>query len=100
MSKTQHGRDLTGREMAEMLDEFVNAHGKSQIDDFTVQVTMRTHRTLQQGIMRLFIATIEAWANLAEKPGFFDGRNEATVKLAKKMIDATGDKYDRLLPTI
>lgn len=97
MAKTQHGRDLTGKEMAEMLDEFANGAGREQIPAFVEQLTMRTHRTLQQSIMGLFVACIEAWA---EDKGGHDGRNEATVKLAKKMIDGTGDKYDRGLPYV
>ena len=95
--KTQHGRDLTGAEMAQMLDEFVNGGGTEQTAAFVEQVTGRTHRTLQQKIMGLFVATIEAWAE--DKFGH-DLRNEATVKLAKKIVAATGDKYDRFLPLV
>jgi hypothetical protein len=46
--------------------------------------------------MRLFIACIEAWATQEN----FDARNEATIKMAKLIVEATGDKYDRQLPTI
>lgn len=98
--KTQHGRDLTGEEMAQMLDEFCNSMDRRELPKFVEQVTLRTHRTLQQKIMGVFVATIEAWAEQAKSPGHFDARNEATVKLAKKMVDATGDKYDRTLPYI
>jgi hypothetical protein len=97
MAKTQHGRDLTGAEMAVMLDEFANGQPTREVTAFVEQITMRTHRTLQQKIMGLFVACIETWA---EDKGGHDGRNEATVKLAKKMIDGTGDKYDRGLPYI
>ena len=44
------------------------------------------------------VKSLEAWAELPE--GQYDGRNEATVKLARKIIAATGDKYDRFLPLI
>lgn len=95
--KTQHGRDLTGAEMCQMLDEFCNSiGGTDDVKDFVEQLTHRTHRTLQQRIMALFVAAIEAWA--AEE--HFDARNEATVQLAKKIVAATGDKYDRHLPLI
>lgn len=95
MAKTQHGRDLTPEEMAQMLDEFVNGHDDDESRKaFAEQVTLRTHRTLQQNIMRLFVATLEAWA---EAP--YDLRNESTVALAKKFL-ATGDKYDRHLPYV
>jgi hypothetical protein len=96
--KTQHGRDLTGAEMAQTLDEFVNAFSREkEMDDFVKQLTTRTHRTLQQLCMTLFVKCIEAWA---EDKGGHDARNEATVKLAKKIVEATGDKYDRFLPHI
>lgn len=95
MAKTQHGRDLTGEEMAQMIDEFCNASGQDKYAGFVETVVFRTHRTLQQKIMGLFVKTIEAWA---EAP--HDLRNEATVNLAKKIVAATGDKYDRHLPYV
>jgi hypothetical protein len=91
-----HGRELTGAEMAEMLDEFMNSSGNEKIPEFVEQLTCRTHRTLQQRIMGLFVACIEAWA---EAPSY-DARNEATVSLAKKFVAGSGDKYDRFLPFI
>jgi hypothetical protein len=97
--KKQHGRELTPVEMAEMLDEFVNSHDYDpDRAAFVEKVVFGTHRTLQQGIMRYFVALVEKYASLKE--GEFDGRNEHTVKLARKLVDGTGDKYDRYLPTI
>ena len=95
MAKTQHGRDLTGEEMGEMLDEFVNGADKTRMAAFVEQVTKRTHRTLQQKIMGAFVACIESWADSPHDP-----RNEGTVKLCKKIVASTGDKYDRMLPYI
>jgi hypothetical protein len=102
MAKTDHGRNLTGAEMAMMLDEFCNTLGNNdeKLDEFVTQVTRRTHRTLQQKIMGLFVKTIESWSEVAANPNLYDARNEATIKLAKKIVDATGDKYDRGLPCI
>lgn len=96
--KTQHGRELSGAEMAQMLDEFCNGSDKPEQEQFVQQITTRTHRTLQQRIMGLFVKTIEAWAETKEN--WYDQRNEATIKLARKMIAATGDKYDRGLPLV
>jgi uncharacterized protein (DUF2225 family) len=97
--KTQHGRDLEPAEMAQMLDEFVNGHhGKKDIEEFVEQIVYRTHRTLQQSIMRYIVALLEKYATL--EPDRYDARNESTVKLAKKMVEATGDQYDRHLPLI
>jgi hypothetical protein len=94
--KTQHGRDLDGKEMCEMLDEFCNGASVNHYSEFIVQLTQRTHRTLQQKIMGLFISCIEAWSVQSN----YDARNEATIKLCQKIIAATGDKYDRALPYI
>lgn len=46
--------------------------------------------------MSLFLVTIEKWAATPS----FDPRNEATVKICKKIVEATGDKYDRTLPYV
>lgn len=94
--KTQHGRDLSGEQMAEMLDEFCNGADERAYSAFAEQVVTRTHRTLQQRIMTLMIRTIEAWSDTS----YFDARNEATVTLARKIVNATGDRYDRYLPLI
>ena len=73
-----------GEEMAQVLADFVNnmSYQKSQ---FSEQVIYRTHRTLQQSIMELFMNTIYEWSKLEEYS--YDLRNEFTVKLAKKIID-------------
>lgn len=97
MAKTQHGRELTGEEMAQMLDEFVNGGGERETRAFVEQVTKRTHRTLQQRIAALFMRTIEGWAALPEYS--IDPRNEAAVKLSKRIVEVT-DKCERSLPLI
>ena len=101
MAKTQHGSDLTGSELGEMVDEFVNngPTGGSTVKSVVEQIVIRTHRTLQQKIMGLVIALLEGWAKAYEEKNY-DGRNERTCELAHKMIAATGDKYDRTLPYI
>lgn len=99
MAKTQHGRDLTGTEMARMLDEFANGATPGDFTAFAEQVTVGVHRTIQQKIMGLFVKTIEKWA-ADKRSGSFDLRNEATVRLADKFVQATGDEYERYLPLI
>lgn len=56
------------------------------------QTICNGHKTLQQSVMRLFIATIREMAKVPT-----DGRNEAAVKLAKEIIDIA-DKHS--LPLI
>lgn len=46
------------------------------------------HCTLQQNFMRLCIEFIR---QMAEKK-YFDGRNEASVKLAKKIVESVGEE--------
>lgn len=95
MAKTQHGRDLTGREIAEMLEEWSNQADDTDIRDFVEQITQRTHRTLQQRIMAALCQLLVAWSRQTN----FDARNEKTITLAKQFVGGL-DKYDLFLPLI
>ena len=53
------------------------------------------HRTLQQGVTRLFMD----WMRLAAADVHYDLRNEATVLLARKMRD-TPEENDFSLPHV
>ena len=66
--------------MAELLLEFVNSYCHD-IDAFAKTIA-NGHKTLQQSVMRLFIATIRELANV--RP---DARNAETVELAKKIVE-------------
>jgi hypothetical protein len=57
------------------------------VKEFSELVTS-AHRTLQQDAMRLFLECIKIWA----KNEHWDGRNERTVQLAKKIVDFMGDE--------
>jgi len=59
----------------------------------------RSNRPDFASIAGLILAVIEGWAEACDQ-NQFDARNEATVKLMKKIVVATGDKYDRALPFI
>jgi diphthamide synthase subunit DPH2 len=89
---------VTGKEMAQALENFANGCSKTDVEEFVDYIVHNTHRTLQQGIMRIAVTLIEKYATLKE--GEYDLRNEATVKLCKRIVAATGDKYDRGLPLI
>ena len=95
--KTQHGRELTGEEMAQMLDEFVNGAYDKEVKEFVEAVVFRTHRTLQQKIFGLFLSLAEKYSTLNSSQ--YDLRNEQTVKVAKRICEAI-DKYDRHMPLI
>ena len=52
----------------------------------------KDHRTQQQNTMRVFMEVISQWADDAEIENF-DLRNQDTVTLAKKIIDAIPSRY-------
>jgi hypothetical protein len=62
-----------------------------------VEGMSREHRTLQQAFTGLAVSWLMHLASL--KDGEFDGRNEASVQLAKKLLDGK-DRYDLALPMI
>jgi hypothetical protein len=77
-----------GIELGKRLAEFVNAENSDAVAAFVDCITRRTHRTLQQGIMRLFVRLCEAWAKVGEQgEGWYDLRNECTIKAAPKIVD-------------
>lgn len=57
-----------------------------------VEVVTNEHRSLQQSAFRLFAACIQEWATHE----FYDARNEATVSLSKRIVDALGDDIERI----
>lgn len=72
-------------ELAENVLEFVNSFGYD--DEAFAETICHGHKTLQQSTMRLFMATIRKMAEVTP-----DGRNEATVELAKKIV-AIADEH-------
>jgi hypothetical protein len=99
MLSNKHGKDFTGVEIAELLCQFATGAPTAQQEAFTDRLTRQEHRTIQQKAMGLIVTALESWAMCFDL-GRFDLRNEGTVRLAKKMIVATGDKFDRTLPYI
>ncbi len=91
---------LTPEEVARNLSDFVNVMGDDKDVELVAEhVVNRTHRTLQQSIMGLFLKVIYKWAKNYEE-GWYDGRNEATCKLAKSIVDHIGENYKYGLPLI
>jgi hypothetical protein len=80
------GGDLEPQELAEVIGEFVNSHSWSSSDrEQFAEAMMRQHRTLQQLVMSLFMAVVRRWAE-AQKSGWFDLRNEATVRTSVAIV--------------
>ena len=70
---------------ADVIDGFVNDFGFA--DDLVAETMANNHPTLQQSFMRLCVKFIK---KMSEKQ-YYDGRNEAAVKMAKQMIEPLGD---------
>jgi hypothetical protein len=69
-----------GAQLAEDLGNYVNNYGRDEKD--FIEGFMRQHRTLQQSSFRVIMKLVEA---IASDDYQFDGRNEATHELAKKL---------------
>ena len=79
---------VKGREVAEALLGALNnmSYDKDVMDGFISQVAS-SHRTIQQSSAKLVFALIEKWAKMGEERNF-DLRNEATVQMSQKCVDA------------
>lgn len=71
---------------ADVIDGFVNDFGFA--DDLVAETMAYNHPTLQQSFMRLCLKFIK---KMSEKK-YWDGRNEASVKTAQKIMEAFGDE--------
>ena len=87
--------DLTrGKQFADTFSKFVNVMAASQDVTEAVQTMVYDHRHLQQGMMSFFMKFVEEMA----KNERYDGRNEASVELAKSIMEL--DESVRALPYI
>jgi len=76
-----------GEVLANQISKFVNGAGGSDMQK-AVDVLAGQHRTLQQCTMKFFMMFIERMAGNTS-----DLRNEASVALAKKIVEATKQDY-------
>jgi hypothetical protein len=76
------------KQVAETLMDGINFMAFRPAD--FVEVVTNSHRTLQQSAFKLFMSCIKEWA----KQERYDARNEATVKLSKRIVAALGDDID------
>lgn len=90
MSQTSEEQGIA---FAEQFSAFVN-NMNSDPRRVAIAKLMREHRTIQQNMMRFCMSFIE---NMAQQQP--DLRNEASVALAKKIMQTT-DSQDRALPFI
>ena len=79
-----HQDRVDARQMASNLLAFVNSFTYDQ--GAFARTIAADHKTLQQSVMRLFIATIAEMAKVVP-----DDRNAQTVELAKKITEIAAD---------
>ena len=90
---------MDARETARALANFANGASKKDIEEFVDELVNRTHRTLQQRVVAVFMGpVVDAYVD-AEKSGRTDLRNAAAAKLCKR-IAGIFDKFERTLPVI
>ncbi len=73
-----------GRELAREVSNMLNSYGDENVKAFVEEMN-REHRTLQQNFMKLVVAWIRLQAEKTEYQ--YDLRNEASVLLAKQIVD-------------
>jgi len=85
-------------ELVSVIEDFVNTFNYDRLRELgRALASDKVHRTLQQNIMRVVLAFIEAQATKKEER--YDARNEATVHLCRKLLEGVEERY-RHLPTI
>ena len=85
--------ELQGKKLAQQLADFVNAESSDAVQGFLDELTHKTHRTLQQGVFRLFCRLVLRWSQ-AKTEQRYDLRNEFTVESSQKFVKV----LDGMLP--
>lgn len=85
---------VTAKQAVAALSDFANGAGWNERQEFA-ELVQDEHRTLQQGIFRLFLLTCQEWAKCEE--GQYDLRNEVTVQQSKKILETLGGVYVPLI---
>lgn len=81
---TQDELQENGKELAGKITDLVNYSGGQGQEAFLEQMS-REHRTLQQSFTRMCLQWLEQVAE-RKGPQFLDARNEASQKIAEKLI--------------
>ena len=87
-------RNQNTTDAAEVISRFCNGMSAHERAAF-IGIMARDHRTLQQGFTKVCVD----WLLHLSQVEHYDGRNEASVKLAKRLVGDL-DKYDLHLPLI
>lgn len=82
-------------ELQEDTKDFLNIFGCNVEDEVKfVELMSRSHKTIQQNYTRFVLR----WIGKMAMTKYYDARNEASVKLCKKIIDTIGE--DNYLPIL
>jgi len=90
-------------QLVEALTDIVNGGGHTQPAASFVFALVDSHRTLQQGVIRLMMEIITTYWVVSDRdsgfkhPTGFDARNIAAVELCRKLADLIEDQH---LPVI
>lgn len=82
------GGTRDGAFAATMMAKMLNTFSEDEVIEPFIKTMQSEHLTLQQTFMRFVLAWIKAQAN----PRYIDGRNEASVNLAKAIMDHIEDE--------
>jgi len=88
----KHEIDEKQKLFLEQFDSAVNLFMSDKEYHELAEKICNTHRTLQQNKMRLIVHMLLVWAD-QDREGWYDLRNEATVKLASKIVEAFKDDF-------
>ena len=97
MNAPNSGTDERAEEFVKAFSSFVNSRSTPEFE-YAVELMSREHRTLQQQMTQVCLLWLEHLTSLEEHNGY-DLRNEASVKLAKRLLSEV-EKYDLRLPLI
>jgi SpoVK/Ycf46/Vps4 family AAA+-type ATPase len=92
----EHEMRAEVKNTVEKLSRFVN--NMSCPSRIFVEEVMKEHRTLQQSMFSLFLKCMEAWSKLPEN--HYDLRNEYTVKMSRKIMEAVEEDWAGEAPFI
>ena len=89
----EYCRRKTGEEVGEIMERFINVmSNREENKKFVQKIVHGTHRTLNQGLIGLFLDVIKEEATLADTKRW-DGRNEASVVICKRIEPLINDYY-------
>ena len=84
-------------EVVKTLSDFVNCYSTPDFEE-VIELMSREHRTLQQQMTQVCVMWLKHLSTLEEHNGY-DLRNEASVKLAKRLLSEV-EEHDLYLPLI